>query len=234
MEDQGLMIRCQQCGEMNRLPVVHCKKCGAKLDFDSAEAQVRHSAEKTFSDHVRTGVKIGAGLAMVLLIGLTLWPARFGRTVGMPGDAERYRRNRDLLVDALNRAQPASQKFTEAEINAYFEKLVSEQPKRKGMKGRLKDMGVRIADGRAEAFVSIGRGPLTFTSVFRVEPGGEGLEVVGAKAGHLPLPGALGKAYAASQAGLLRQMRGEARVLRNMGGVSLKGDTAEILVKLGR
>ena len=37
MEDQGLMIRCQQCGEMNRLPVVHCKKCGAKLDFEAAE-----------------------------------------------------------------------------------------------------------------------------------------------------------------------------------------------------
>jgi uncharacterized OB-fold protein len=46
MEDTGLMIRCAKCGEMNRLPGVHCKKCGARLDFEAAEHRMMNMAQK--------------------------------------------------------------------------------------------------------------------------------------------------------------------------------------------
>ena len=46
MEDNVLMMRCTQCGEMNRLPVVHCKKCGARLDFETAEQRMKDIAAR--------------------------------------------------------------------------------------------------------------------------------------------------------------------------------------------
>ena len=44
MEDNVLMMRCTKCGEMNRLPVVHCKKCGARLDFETAEQRMKDAS----------------------------------------------------------------------------------------------------------------------------------------------------------------------------------------------
>ena len=51
MTDSLLMMRCAQCGEMNQLPVVHCKKCGARLDFETAEKHMIQAAGKTRDRH---------------------------------------------------------------------------------------------------------------------------------------------------------------------------------------
>ena len=40
MGENGLIMRCAKCGETNRLPAVHCRKCGAKLDFETAEQRL--------------------------------------------------------------------------------------------------------------------------------------------------------------------------------------------------
>jgi hypothetical protein len=64
MAENILMMRCTQCGEMNQLPVVHCKKCGAKLDFEKAEKQMLQAGEPTLQDPVppdgETGRRGGA------------------------------------------------------------------------------------------------------------------------------------------------------------------------------
>ena len=39
-----MVLVCKKCGEPNRLPCVHCRKCGAKLDFDSAEEKISPEA----------------------------------------------------------------------------------------------------------------------------------------------------------------------------------------------
>ena len=66
MGENILMMRCTQCGEMNRLPVVHCKKCGARLDFETAERQMIESAQPTLQDRIRNGGKLALALAFLL------------------------------------------------------------------------------------------------------------------------------------------------------------------------
>ncbi|HPC57965.1 MAG TPA: hypothetical protein PK689_03085, partial [Kiritimatiellia bacterium] len=194
MEDQGLMIRCQQCGEMNRLPVVHCKKCGAKLDFEAAEKRMLQAGAPTAADCLRNVLRLAVALGLAAIVLLAIWPGRMTRTVGDDLDARRYRMKGELLIAALNNDMPASQVITEAEINAHFRELVAAQPVT-GKGARLEDIGVRLIGGRAEAFVSVRRGPFTLTSHFIARPKGNRLVVTGARAGHLPLPGVLGRLY---------------------------------------
>ena len=58
MEDNVLMMRCTQCGEMNRLPVVHCKKCGARLDFETAEQRMKDASGPSVEQQIRMAAKL--------------------------------------------------------------------------------------------------------------------------------------------------------------------------------
>ena len=61
--------------------------------------------------------------------------------------------------------------------------------------------------------------------------GRAGLVVTGAKAGHLPLPGILGRLYAQTQAGLFRQFKSESRIVRHLDGASINDESIELLIK---
>ncbi|MGD9611420.1 MAG: hypothetical protein AB7V22_00795 [Kiritimatiellia bacterium] len=233
MDDNVLMMRCSQCGEMNRLPVVHCKKCGARLDFETAEQRMKSAAGPTPLDQLRLAIKLGVAFVLLLLVLLMLWPAQMLRTVGDEMDAKRYRLKGELLIEALNRNLPASQVIEEKEINAHLREVLAAQPARSGFAARLEDAGARFFPGRAEAFVAIARGPLTFSATFYLRPRGAKLVVTGAKAGHLPLPGFLGKLYAFTQSGLFRQFKNESRIVRKLDGAVVSQESIELLVKGG-
>ena len=234
MGENILMMRCTQCGEMNRLPVVHCKKCGARLDFETAERQMIESAQPTLQDRIRNGGKLAPALAFLLAILLMIWPGRMTRTYGEEIDAKRYRMKGELLIEALNRGLPASQVIEEKEINAHFREIVGAQPAaRGGLASRVVDVGARFFPGRAEVFIAVKRGPFTFTGQFRARPQGAKLVVTGARAGHLPLPGLLGRAYAATTGGVFRQLKNESRILRNLDAVQVSDGSIELLTKAG-
>ena len=235
MEENVLMMRCTKCGEMNQLPVVHCKRCGARLDFETAEKHMIEAGKTTAQEQLRVAAKLAAAAGLVLIIALILWPGRMTRTMGEEIDAKRYRMKGELLIEALNRGLPASQVIEEAEINAHLRELVAAQPKpRGGLAASLQDVGARFFAGRAEVFVSIGRGPLTFTALFYAKPQGSKLVVTGAKAGHLPLPGILGRLYAGTQGGLFRQLKNESRIVRNLNGASVNDGSIELLINPGK
>ena len=233
MDDNVLMMRCSQCGEMNRLPVVHCKKCGARLDFESAEQKMKMVGEPNPLDQLRLAIKVGVAGLLLLFLLLMIWPSQMLRTIGDEMDAKRYVLKSELLVEALNRNLPASQVIEEKEINARLREIVAAQPVRSGSAARLVDAGARFFPGRAEAFVAIGRGPLTFSTTFYLRPKGSDLVVTGAKAGHLPLPGFLGKLYAHAQSGLFRQFKNESRIIRHLDGAVADTESIELLVKGG-
>ena len=233
MDDNVLMMRCSQCGEMNRLPVVHCKKCGARLDFESAEQKMKMVGEPNPLDQLRLAVRVGVAGLLLLFLLLMIWPSQMLRTIGDEMDAKRYVLKSELLVEALNRNLPASQVIEEKEINARLREIVAAQPARSGSAARLVDAGARFFPGRAEAFVAIGRGPLTFSTTSDPRPKGSGLVVTGAKAGHLPLPGFLGKLYAHAQSGLFRQFKNESRIIRHLDGAVADTESIELLVKGG-
>ena len=75
---------------------------------------------------------------------------------------------------------------------------------------------------------------MTFTAHFYAQTRDSKLVVTGAKAGHLPLPGVLGKLYANTQSGLFRQMKNESRVVRNLDGAVAGDGSIELLTRAGK
>ena len=230
MEDTGLMIRCAKCGEMNRLPGVHCKKCGARLDFEAAEHRMMNMAQKPRRSSGAVAGKLGLAAILALVIAQILWPGQMARHTGDAGDARNYRGKCARLIDALNRGLPASEIMAEVEINTHLQELLAAQPEATGFAGYLKDIGAHLTAGQAEVFVAIGRGPLTFTGHFMTRPEEGGLVVTGARAGHLPLPGLAGRLYARTQIGLFRQLTSEARIIRSLNAAEVRDGAIELLV----
>ncbi len=231
MAEPSLMMRCSQCGEMNQLPRVHCQKCGAHLDFETAEQHMMEVNDVTLQDKLSQAGKLALIGVFIIIIALLIWPGRMTRTTGEAIDAKRYRLKSELLVAALNNDMPASQVIEEGEINAHLQELVATQAEaRKGRSGSLEDIGARFFTDRAEIFISVGRGPFTLTAHYYVKSQGDELVVTSAKAGHLPLPGILGRLYGTTQSGLFRQLKNESRIVRNLDGASINDGSIEILI----
>ena len=233
MEENGLMMRCAKCGEMNRLPVVHCKRCGAKLDFEAAEKRMMNAAGRG-GHRIHDFIRLMVAVALVLIILLMIWPGQMTRTTGEPIDAKRYRMKGELLIDALNRGVSGTQVIEEREINAHLAEVVAKQPAPGGgLSPVVEDVAARFFAGRAEAFIAVRRGPFTLTGHFFAEPAGSKLVVTEAKVGHLPLPGALGRFYAGTTRGMFRQMQNEARILRNRDKVAVNDGSIELVTASG-
>lgn len=231
MADNNLMMRCSQCGEMNQLPRVHCQKCGAHLDFETAEQHMKEVNDVTLQDKLSQAGKLVLIGVFVLILVLLIWPGRMTRDTGEAIDAKRYRLKSELLIDALNNSMPALQVIEEKEINAYFQELIASQKEaNKGRSGSLEDIGARFFTDRAEVFISVGRGPFTLTAHYYVKPHDDELIITSAKAGHLPLPGFLGRLYASTQSGLFRQLKNESRIVRNLNGAVVNDQSIKILV----
>ena len=234
MEENVLMMRCTKCGEMNRLPVVHCKKCGARLDFETAEKRMIEASGSTVQQQIRTAIRLTVAALLLLVLLLVVWPGQMTRNTGAEMDAKRYRMKRELLLEALNRGLPAAQVIDEKDINAHLREVVAVQPPAKGfLSPVVKDVGARFFPNRAEVFIAVQRGPFTFTGHFFAKAKGSELTVSGARAGHLPLPGFLGWLYANATSGIFRQMKDEARILRHLDGANLDNESIELLVKAG-
>lgn len=229
-DENSMVLTCKKCGEPNRLPCVHCRKCGAKLDFDSAEEKIKEEA--------RAGKRKGTGwrpavlLASAAVLGLALWPSGLARrATGSPVDAKRAEMKRELLADALERGFPASQAFTEAEINAWLARLPAAQEERGGLAAQLLDTAVEFGENRAQWLVLVKRGPFRISVVFEAKAKDSELVATGARMGHLPLPGALGRLYVRSQERLFRPFAKEARILARLDSLVIRDGEIEMLVR---
>ncbi|MBR3583008.1 MAG: zinc ribbon domain-containing protein [Kiritimatiellae bacterium] len=228
--DNPMILVCKKCGEKNRLPCVHCRKCGAKLDFDAAEATLQEAARGRGSAG-RT-VRSLVLLALVAVLALALWPSGLPRrTTGAPVDAKRAEMKRDLMADALERGFPSAQTFTEAELNAWLAKLPAAQEERGGMAAQLLDTAVEFGENRAQWLVLVKRGPFRISVVFEAKADGAHLVPTGARMGHLPLPGAVGRLYIRSQGRLFRPFAKEGRILGHLESLVIRDGEIELLTR---
>jgi len=112
------MIRCPQCGYANALGHIFCIQCRSKLDIQALDNTAWNEPESE--------PRSGRGRRLVWLVlfagiassaALALWPMPFEGRQGTEADAQQARRKILLLEKGLS---PASQLFTEREINAYL------------------------------------------------------------------------------------------------------------------
>lgn len=224
----GTEIRCGQCGELNPLTSLHCRKCGAELDFKAAErvALKRMGRRKT-----RWRLRIGALVFWSLFAALVLllWPAGLERETGDAMDARRYRMKVELLLDSLDRGQPGAQDIAERDVNSW---LARQLAKKSVEEGGIKEAAVKFEEGKATGWLLVERWGflrLSATYTARVEEGR--LALSGLRVGHLPLPAALAERVAVGPKALSEAFAREARVLENAEAVVLEAGTLSVLTK---
>ena len=69
-DGQRMAIRCGACGEENPLTARHCRKCGAKLDFEKAEKEFLRSVKRRGG--FGRGLRNAVGVAVLAALGLLL------------------------------------------------------------------------------------------------------------------------------------------------------------------
>ena len=228
--DNPMVLVCKKCGEPNRLPCVHCRKCGAKLDFGKAEEELKK--ESRGRGNAGRTVRSLVLLAFVAILALALWPSGLERrTTGAPIDAKRAEMKRELLKVALEQGMPAAQTFTEEEINAWLAQLPGMQPEKSGMAAQLLDTAVCFDTNRAQWLVLVKRGPFRFSAVYTAKADGNRLALTEARLGHLALPGALGRLYARTQKGLFAPFAKEAYILGNLESLEIREGEMELLTR---
>ncbi|NLB65031.1 MAG: hypothetical protein GX803_00980 [Lentisphaerae bacterium] len=230
MSKDDLMIRCQQCGASNRLPTIHCKHCGARLDYEKAEKSILKGKSASTPAGLRNTLRGFLILALVAVGLLLIWPQPWEVTTGTELDARRYRMKVEILLAALEREAPEVQTITEAELNGYLQEQLRSQAPTGRSKAHVENLGVAVKGNRLVAYQTIAWGPLTLTSAFTFKSTGETLQLIAAQTGHLPLPGILGQFYANGRSSLVRQFQKEHLILQHLNGILLEDGSLEVLV----
>ena len=230
MTNSATEIRCEKCGTDNRLPALHCRKCGAPLDYAKSERELLASGKKGAVEIAKTVLQFGVLFLLLGIAGLILWPTRpaLDRS-GEEIDARRYHMKGELLIDALNRGVARTEAIAARDMNAFFARQVKDSGKGGAMAAKFCGAGVSFEDGRGMGWVEMARGPFRLSNEFhfRISEGNR-IRVTGAKMGHLPLPGALGRVYTALKSNLFRPFPNEGRILRNLASAELRDGELEL------
>ena len=225
-----LEIKCARCGTVNTLPNLHCRHCGAPLDYAESERRLQAASRPRFSSHALLGYA-GWTLLLLLLLALVaaLWPADLPRdTSGKPLDARRYTMMGHVLLDAIDHNLSTNLDIAERDVNAFFHYKVAARASDPGedlpfLSPAFRDAGVHFDQDAGAVWLKTARGPFSLTSEFRfvVAPDGT-LAVTSARIGPLPLPGPLGRLYATTRTSLLDKFASESRILRSLSAAELR------------
>lgn len=205
-----IMIRCSQCGYENALGHIFCIKCRSKLNIRVLDDEAwdepgskprRGRGQRLVWLVLFAGIAFGAALA--------LWPMPLEGRKGTEADAQQARKKIMLLEKGLS---PASQLFTEREINAYLDLILRNvhSPRIQGVwttvlqavEVAIHPNAITISTASVWGPVTVGSlklGPWSVSSQVTVVPerGPFGLAphgavfqwaIKGGRIGHLPLP----------------------------------------------
>lgn len=194
-------ITCKQCGATNRLGVLFCAQCGAKLDL--TEKNVQKSVKKERKREARE-----AGSSVTILVRWLRWavfalvlgglvalfvPAGGAGELGERVDAERLDQKIDMLRAAILDMRAQQLVVFEREINAYLAEGVAGAVRPEGGLGfALEAIRVDLAEDGLTAWFQgrLGPLPLTYTVTGDGGAGPQGWAFVprSVSIGHFPVP----------------------------------------------
>ncbi len=184
-------INCDRCGVSNPFGRVFCIKCGAKLDFAAMERKIRRGSQGGGAGHLFFRlVRLLIVAALLAALGLIVWPVSPSGQVGETGTAAQFRANLQALETALDGGTSASVEISEESANAHLLEIVhyTQSEPTPGNRLNLDGMNLRFGEGTFVLVVQASKGPVKLTYEITGMPGADGLEIRGARWGHLPLP----------------------------------------------
>lgn len=187
------MIICNKCGTDNQLGRVFCGKCGTKLDLrDMSSDKVLENIEVSW--WALHGKKILVALLILVVVPLALafWP-KF-EVIGKPGRAG----SEGAIATRVRQIIPSKAKFTyefiEDDINGYFAAGRAKALGFESLSVELNPASMRVRAIKPLFVLPVGSKQFTPPASYELicAPGPtEGLVVVSASMGHVPLAGPL-------------------------------------------
>jgi hypothetical protein len=191
-----MKINCHQCGATNDFGRVFCIKCGAKLDFETAERKV-HTQRRTEKRGALWRLIRGFFLlGLLAAIGLILWPITPTGATGTPEQAAQFRAKILQLESAIAEERAASAEFSEAEVNAHLAQIVryaqSQNPTQEVWELKLEGIHVALQPDQFVFLMTASRSPLMLSYEMVGSPvaGSKPMQLKISKVrwGHLPIP----------------------------------------------
>lgn len=235
------IITCKACGATNRLGVLFCSQCGAKLDL--SEANVNRSMKK---ERRREKSQSSGGLGVVVrilrwtvfvvvlaaLIGLFIPAGQVGM-VGDPVDAQRLDQKQELLRIAILDRRAQSVLVFEREINAYLAEGVRQAGAAGGgLTYRLDEVRVDLAEEGITVWFGGGLGPLPLTYTVRgtASAGAQGwrFDPSSISIGRIPVPAVFRSRVEKQLAGVFSGMSEERQLLKRIVVWETQDDQAKV------
>ena len=176
--------------------------------------------------------RLGACIIGTLIVVLALWPPGLNGSPGGPAEAARYKTKQMELLSAITHGAPkARQSFTEAEVNAYLNRLLDKNAQvreTRGLRVGIEEMHFDVAGEHASFYVAGRLLAVPFVLEYRVA--GQTGKVGSVRLGLLPLVQPLKWMALGHLNRLSGGIRPERRILENLQGFELGDDTIQVTV----
>lgn len=186
------MIPCSECGLKNRLGLLFCSRCGAKLDLSKRRSGSASSGLSGAGSIFRMVI----ALAFLIVLGLLCWPAAPDGDAPAAGGAQAILAKSRALRGAVTRGNEIVEQFDEAQINHYLSAKLASAEKPEGLKLHLREIRAQITPGNAGVWMKseLFSLPITYAVPVRIARRPDGSHTFSpgtVRIGHLPLPGPL-------------------------------------------
>jgi len=184
------VIPCDQCGSENRLGLLFCSHCGARLDM--ANRRVKRSWLSGFSLVLRW-VRLVVVLGLFAALALLCWPATPAGDEPGPETDQSVKLKTKALRGSISVGTDIHQEFTEAEISRYITGKLVQREKAAGLLLRLREVRIDLNQGELEVWMKseLFSLPLTYSfpvQITRREDGQHRFHMGRVRIGHAPLP----------------------------------------------
>ncbi len=228
-------VQCGSCGKHNDASRLFCTHCASKLDLSKVQLG---TGEPTPLRHgLRRLLRATVWLALLLVLGLLVWPPELQGTVGDEAAAQSCFNKLADLYELIEFGGRGSRVFSEQETNAYLAELQTEaEPPLQGsalnltldiIRLHLQDDQVVVQVHARWRFITLAH---TLTGTPRIADGRFMLDVQHAALGRLPMVGPFQSMVVDRVVPVFAAMAREQQVLDNLSRIELREGAARLTV----
>lgn len=235
------VIECPQCRQGNELGRIFCTRCGTKLDM----TRLTHGhmgGRFDLPGFLLGAVRVGIFLAMLVVLGLLLWPTPLAGQRGPEAEVTALLGQRQALVRAVEARQEVKLEASELALNAYLDATLKAGQRQEAVVGawmmRLDAVNVAVQPGVVIVTTLAHWGPLAITwevsGVPQVAERHFALVVKSGRIGHLGLPQVGADWMASRMAVLMNRWGADRELLDQLASVVAERQTLTLVTKLAK
>lgn len=230
----SVVVTCEKCGAENRLGQLLCRTCGAKLNLDKLEREMKEGLRRQKSmAWLARSFRLLLLFLMVIVLGGLCWPVPAGGDAPSPEGIQVVSARLTALRGAFERRNSKVERLEEADLNAYLRGRLIQPVAPEGTKLYLKDVRLNLVGDAIEVWLESGAGPLRLTYSTRVTlkrqlNGRIHVSAGTVRIGHVPMPGPLRDRTTRQMANVFSELKEEQGLLNRMSSIKVVDGALEI------